>query len=235
MDDLRATMSAKRSIPCEGSSVGTPVVSRGVGQTRELTVAEATSSLLSVRSRLEREFRELFEAGADLPGGVKEQIEAASDRIAQYLQRLGDEDRIALEELRLLSHASEFLAESVSEAFLLDASIAPEFRGPGVLEHMKRHTSPAVRRLIRIRGRAEELLAETMAGEEAEAIEHVMRVSIGLAKARLEYLLKRYEEQPELLRMEIQRRLRSGKNPLRILAEEMNSIVKETVLCLRES
>src|SRR5262245_32614847 len=96
--------------------------SRTRGTTSEPTAAKMRTLLVEARAQLEREFGELFESGVELPPGVKENVEAAIDRIGTSLKRLQRGDALVGTELAALCGPIDGSArERLLDALLLDA------------------------------------------------------------------------------------------------------------------
>jgi hypothetical protein len=199
----------------------------------QLSAQAARALLLEARTRLEREFRELFESGVELPPGTKDGVEAAIDRIGVCLKRLQKSDGLVLEELRVLVGSGEQRSEALIHSLLVDAAVDVDFRGPGLLMHgaLPRRSAGA-RRLAAIRDQIDAQQRGEQANEEIDACERVLRLAIHLGLARLEQLKARYETEPHRLRDQIARRLRAGENPLRMLGADMNQIVRAAARCL---
>lgn len=201
--------------------------------TEAAAVKDLRQALLEARTTVEREFRELFESGAELPPGSKEQVEAVLDRISSFLARLKDGDPLVREELASLCAPGEPPAESLVAALMLDAAADPGFRGPGVLRQQRR--SPAEQRLRAIRREVEAAGPEKDLRAHVDACERVLKLSLQLGACWLEEVQRRNEAQGgRRLRREIERRIRAGQNPLRWIGDQMNQIVRASAECLRE-
>jgi hypothetical protein len=198
----------------------------------ELGLSEMRALLVEVRAQLEREFSELFESGSELPPGLKESVESAIDRIGVYLRRLQRGDPLVSTELQVLCGTGEAMGERLLESLLLDATVDGEFRGPGLLIHGARPRSASAVRLAALRHDVER--RGTQAKHDLESCASVIRLAIALGRARLAQLQERYDKEPERLTYEVARRVRARQNPLRMIGEEMNEIVRAAAQCLVE-
>jgi hypothetical protein len=188
--------------------------------------------LLEARAQLERDFSELFESGSELPDGLKESVESAIDRIGGYLKRVQRGDELVTTELLALCGGGDPACELLIDSLLLDATVDPDFRGPGLMVHGARPARTAnARRLVDMRRGLERRAMRESRGDLA-ACTRVLRLAIALGRARLEQLQERYDRQPERLAFEVARRVRAKENPLRLIAEEMNEIVRAAARCL---
>jgi hypothetical protein len=194
--------------------------------------------LLEARAQLEREFGELFESGVELPPGLKENVEAAIDRIGTSLKRLQRGDALVGTELSVLcgggDDGDDAARERLLDALLLDAEVDSDFRGPGLLLHRARRPRSAGSAKLAALRRDVESKTSRESRAELNACTRVLRLAIALGRARLEQLQHRYERQPERLAFEVARRMRANQNPLRLIGEEMNEIVRAAALCLTE-
>ncbi|MFO0980928.1 MAG: hypothetical protein U1E76_04115 [Planctomycetota bacterium] len=227
-------MHKRRSPPIGAKSRGNALKTAASDQPSDVRAKTWRQALLGARSALEREFRELFEAGAELPAGAKVQVENVVDRIAAYLERLERGDPLVVTELLLLAAPGADRGEALLAALLIDAEVDAEFRGPGVMRHLSvPRRSDAERRLTAMRKDVEVQHRATVRRADVVACERVMQLSIHLGGEWLRQMQQRCETQPWRLRREIERRMRAGQNPMRLLGDQLNQIVRASAECLQ--